>query len=662
MLRAFSEHTNSDRSPQGSPDGICGVFLAGVRGNFRFLSEAMSAPRNIIFRYSLPVATVGLTVLIRAAVNPWLHCNEAVSSFTVAVLISGLFAGVGPCIVAIGLSLLSSLMLLKLPEGTNLTAYGIIFLVVSAVTLYIAHACRSLRKSEEAACKALEQREEQLRIAIEALPLGVAFTDQAGRITTVNQAAREMWGGMRYLGVEDYDKFRLFRSGRRDPVPLQDTPHFRALQGETVLNEVFDIENSDGKMRTVTASSIPLKVGDGPVFGVVSVGEDITQRRSDMEELRRAKEVAEAASLAKGRFLAVLSHELRTPLTPVLMLSENMEANTDLPSRVREDAGMIRCHVTQEARLIDDLLDLTRIERGKFVLDPRRVDIHELLRSAVEMLQPEAQGKGVGISMDFLARRHHVNADRARIRQVIWNLLGNGLKFTPPGGCISVITEDATECFIQISVRDTGIGISPEALPTVFKAFEQGDTDHRRFGGLGLGLSIARALVKMHRGEIEVTSPGLGHGTTVAVTLPALDEEQRIEAAPLIRKETVASHLRILLVEDHEPTALVLARLLKRRGHEIRVAGSVAEALSNGDFQIDLLVSDIGLPDGSGIDVIRHFRAAAWEFRAIALSGFGMEQDVEVSLAAGFDRHLIKPVDFGSLEAAIESLFPKTLS
>ena len=265
--------------------------------------------------------------------------------------------------------------------------------------------------------------------------------------------------------------------------------------------------------RSVLISAFPLSSnhGEGDRRALVVI-EDITERQHAMEEIKRAKEEAEAASLAKDRFLAVLSHELRTPLTPVLMLAENMEKHAELPSSLRLDASMIRRYVSLEARLIDDLLDLTRIEKGKLHLEKNLVDFHEVIQSVVELLRLDAQNKEIGISINFRASRTGVMGDRARLKQVIWNLLGNALKFTPPGGGVAVSTEDQGDR-LQVTIKDSGIGIPPQALSTIFEAFEQAVPEHRRFGGLGLGLAIARSLVELHGGEICAESEGVGRGS-----------------------------------------------------------------------------------------------------------------------------------------------------
>ena len=250
---------------------------------------------------------------------------------------------------------------------------------------------------------------------------------------------------------------------------------------------------------------------------------DVTERKRAEEELRRAKEAAEEAGRAKDRFLATLSHELRTPLTPVLATIAYVETMPDLPAELREEFASIRRNVELEARLIDDLLDVTRIGQGKLELHREVVDAHAILRAALEVCQGEAEAKGLEVSLALRAKVHHVWADPVRLQQVFWNLIKNAVKFTPAGGRISLRSADAGAGRLAIEVADTGVGIEPEALPRIFDAFEQGGTAvTRRYGGLGLGLAIAKMLVELHGGSLTATSGGRAGGSLFRVELETI--------------------------------------------------------------------------------------------------------------------------------------------
>ena len=280
----------------------------------------------------------------------------------------------------------------------------------------------------------------------------------------------------------------------------------------------------DGTVRWVQGKGRGIFEGrDGERHPVRFVGtvQDITARKDAEAQLQEAKEAAETASLAKDRFLAVLSHELRTPLAPVVTAVALLEMTPGLPPEVQEYLAMIRRNIALETRLIDDLLDLSRVISGKFRLDRRPTHVNDLVEHVMDILGGEVHDKGLTVETTLAARADLVDADPARLQQVVWNLVQNAAKFTPAGGTIAVATRSTVEGRVEVEVRDTGKGISPEALPSIFNAFEQGDPAvTRQFGGLGLGLSIAKAVVDRHGGTIRAASDGPGRGSSFVVALP----------------------------------------------------------------------------------------------------------------------------------------------
>jgi PAS domain S-box-containing protein len=385
---------------------------------------------------------------------------------------------------------------------------------------------------------------------------------------------------------------------------------------------------------------------------------DITERKLAeelktrlLESERSARAESDRASRQKDEFLASLSHELRTPLTPVLLSLSMLMRRDDLPPEVSDALSMARQNVELEARLIDDLLDLTRVANGKLQLFPEVSDVHQLLRRAMEIC---CGGAGAAIELRLDASRHHAWVDPGRLQQVFWNLLSNARKYTPPDGRIAVCSRNDEAGRVRIEVADTGEGIAPETLPRIFNAFEQGDAPAgRRRGGMGLGLAIARAITEAHGGSITASSAGRGMGAKFTLELSTMDPQltqfDARKPAPASRR---SRSLRILLVEDHDATRVVMTRLLKHLGHHVTTAGTVEEAIAYADAaEIDLVISDLGLPDGSGHQVMQAFGQAG--VKGIAVSGYGMERDILMSRAAGFAEHLIKPVDLGKLEEAI---------
>jgi PAS domain S-box-containing protein len=380
-------------------------------------------------------------------------------------------------------------------------------------------------------------------------------------------------------------------------------------------------------------------------------------------EAHQAREEAEAANRAKDRFLAVLSHELRTPLTPVLAEVSAMLEDPDTPQSVRPVLEMTRRNVELEARLIDDLLDLNRIIQGKLRLNREVVDCHQLVIEALEICRGGIEEAGLHVELELKAARHHVEADAARLQQIIWNLIKNAVKFTPRGGFIAIRTIDQGEGMI-VEVADTGVGIDAEVLHSIFDAFEQGGTSiTQQFGGLGLGLAISRSLAEAHGGHLTASSPGKNQGATFTLELPKAEtapSSQSLKTSTPVVDEPgeEKESLRILLVEDNADTLRVMARLLGRRGHRVTTADGITAALKAAkEAEFDLLISDLGLPDGNGLDLIRLIREDQTRtFPGIALSGFGMDEDVRRSREAGFAEHLIKPIDFTSLDQAIRRI------
>jgi signal transduction histidine kinase/CheY-like chemotaxis protein len=379
--------------------------------------------------------------------------------------------------------------------------------------------------------------------------------------------------------------------------------------------------------------------------------------RESQAQLRRAVEDARQANEAKDRFLAALSHELRTPLTPVLLSVGGMEADPGLPAPVRAELAMIRRSIALETRLIDDLLDISRMVTGKLVLQVGPVAAHPVLRDVAEMLAGEFREKAVTLRCDLAAADDVLAADATRLQQVAWNLLKNAAKFTPAGGTAAIRTGNPRPGLLRVEVTDTGIGIDATTLPTLFAAFQQGGPAiTQEFGGLGLGLAICKALVEMHGGTLTAASEGRGKGACFTIDLPTAPAAARLPAgvSPRASAPAVPQSLRLLLVEDNDVTLRTLRRLLEGTGHRVAAAGTVAAALQAArDGAFDLLLSDIGLPDGSGLDLLKGLRDAGHRMPAIALTGFGMHADIERSKAAGFAAHLTKPVDLQELEAAI---------
>ncbi|HYV28220.1 MAG TPA: PAS domain S-box protein, partial [Candidatus Eisenbacteria bacterium] len=501
----------------------------------------------------------------------------------------------------------------------------------------------------------------------------VEFSDDAiiskdlnGIIKSCNQGAAQLFG---------YDIEELIGRPMRTLIP-EDRDHEetnileRIRRGERIEHFETIRRRKDGSLIEVSLMISPVIDESGKVIGASKIARDITERRHAEQKLNEsfqreklAREKAEMANRAKDDFLASLSHELRTPLNPILLLASDASENSDLSPEVKANFEIIRKNIELEARLIDDLLDITRIVHGKLSLHQRVVGLQSVLEETIRNVQPEFSEKQILVSLEFQCPQRHVFGDDVRLQQVFWNVLRNAVKFTPRGGRIG-ITVKAVAGKLHISFTDTGVGIAPAEIQKIFEAFAQGDnaqnTAHR-FGGLGLGLAIARKLVEMHSGRIFATSEGKGKGSTFTIELPAVEPALPKVPPPASNpgaelSGTTKPAMCILLVEDHEPTRTALSHLLLRRGYKVIPVASASEARSVAAAEkIDLVISDISLPDGNGNDLMQ-FLSTQYNLGGIAMTGYGMEEDIEKARKSGFLKHLTKPVSIRTLETAVASL------
>ncbi|MES2598969.1 MAG: PAS domain S-box protein [Verrucomicrobiota bacterium] len=499
--------------------------------------------------------------------------------------------------------------------------------------------------------------EERFRVALEAAEMAAWEYDiPANRVLWNEQHFHLLGLPVRAGQLEPEDLLREVHP--EDDVRIRECLRVAVEETGQYRADFRIIRADTGEVRWMSGFGQATRRGSGGLTTrIAGVMIDITERKHAEAALREAKEEAEAASRAKDDFLAALSHELRNPLNPVLLSASDLAHDPALPEAAREQLKMIHRNIELEARLIDDLLDLTRIAQGKMRLQRMPNDVHALLRHTEEIVREDAAASGVALEFNLEAEECHVMADAARLQQVFWNIIKNGIKFSGSRGGqgigrVCVRTFNAIPGRLTVEIQDNGVGISPAMMAKIFRPFEQGEHGGHRFGGLGLGLTIAKKVMDLHDGELRAASAGLGQGSTFAVELATVAtstiQNARIQApAPSIRP------LRLLVVEDHEPTIQVLSRVLQRDGHQVHMARSASEALKFAESgECDLVVSDIGLPDRTGVEMMRELRQLrGW--RGIALSGYGMETDIRESLAAGFVAHLVKPLNIDSVRKAI---------
>jgi signal transduction histidine kinase/ActR/RegA family two-component response regulator len=385
----------------------------------------------------------------------------------------------------------------------------------------------------------------------------------------------------------------------------------------------------------------------------MAIAAAIGERNRAHAAIEQQKDAVEAANRTKDNFLAMLSHELRTPLTPVLAAVDTLDSDDYGSTEKKTSLAMIRRNVELESQLIDDLLDLTRIAKDKLQLRLGPLDAHEIINNVVEISRPEAEARKLKVHLNLRAGAYHVSGDAAKFQQIIWNLLKNAIKFTEDNGEITICTTNPEPQSLAIAVHDTGIGIEPDVMERIFDPFEQGErTLQRRYGGLGLGLAISKSLAQAHGGTLIARSEGRNRGSTFILTMKTVSPPPRF--VKLTQTVPESRPLRILLVDDHQDTCSALERLLVRRGHLVAAAHNVRsamEAAARNPF--DLLISDIALPDGTGTELMAYLHAIS-PILGIAISGFGMNGDIEKSIEAGFAEHLVKPVKMENLEAAID--------
>jgi PAS domain S-box-containing protein len=481
--------------------------------------------------------------------------------------------------------------------------------------------------------------------------LAFITVDTVGTIKNLNRAA---------VALVDVD--RVHAIGRPLSTSVQPDDRQRLRDHLRAARAGSAPERCDVRLNSRAAAPIPVRLctrrseaQDGEFVVALFDLRERHAAEAERDRLAQAEREARAANHAKDTFIAMLSHELRTPLTPVLAASSALSESEELPEDLRKTLAIIRRNVATEVQLIDDLLDLTRITHGKMRVNKEPVDLHRVVRDAIGAAQRDARHGELELRFELEAALSWVTGDATRLQQVFNNLLRNAIKFTPAGGRIEIRSWNRDEKLL-VEVSDNGRGIETDTLPRLFQPFEQALQESMGSAkGLGLGLPICRGILEQHQATIAASSPGLGRGARFIIEIAST-------AAPTTRPKLASAPppppsrtLRVLLVEDHEDTAEIFERLLRRVGYAVHVANSVQSALAVELDTFDLLLSDVGLSDGSGLDLMRAFRKAG-DVKGIALSGYGTEDDVRASKAAGFAVHLTKPVDFKELLAAIALL------
>jgi PAS domain S-box-containing protein len=532
------------------------------------------------------------------------------------------------------------------------------------------------RRAEEA----IAEQREWLETTLESIGDAVIATDVRGHVVFMNPVAERLtgWRSDRARGRACTEVFQIVNEQTRREA---ENPVTRVLAEGAIVglaNHTLLI-STDGTERPIDDSGAPIRNRDGHIVGVVLVFRDVSERRrleierlavaSERERLldaeRVARSEAERASRVKDDFVAMVSHELRTPLNAILGWTQLMMQERN-PAILERGLDVVARNTRVQAQLISDLLDVSRIVAGKLRLEIHPVDLDTVVREAVEALQPEAKVKGIEIRTDILEYPGPIAGDPARLQQIVWNLVSNAIKFTPSGGTV-VVSIRRQEPNVEIVVQDTGVGIRPDVIDHVFDRFHQADWSiTRRFGGLGLGLSIVKHLAELHGGSVHGESAGEGQGSTFRVMLPSsalatVSESRAAFLLPAAMDDVISlAAMRVMLVEDEPDTREFLTRLLTQHGAVVTAASSAAEAIAQFERERpDILISDIGLPEVDGYDLIQQIRQGAAPrsatVPAIALTAYARAEDRRRALLSGFQRHLAKPIEPSELLTALAS-------
>ncbi len=482
---------------------------------------------------------------------------------------------------------------------------------------------------------------------------GIVICDAAGKIVRASPTARELSGGNPLLQPFDTE-FPIYQAPlpRTGELPVRAVSARKVLQGQTARALEAILVRADGTQVPLLVNAGPLRNQQGQVLGCIITLTDITQRK-------RSEEMLKNADHRKDEFLALLGHELRNPLAPIRNALEVMRLRPIHDNALQHARDIIDRQTQQLIRLVDDLLDISRIARDKFHLKKSMVALAEVVARAVETSQPLIAAKRQHLTLHLPPQPLHLNIDGGRVAQVISNILNNAAKYSEPHSRIDLTAEKRPN-ELAIRIRDTGMGIKPELLPHIFDMFMQSERHlDRSEGGLGIGLALVRKLVELHGGKVAAFSEGPGKGSEFVITLPLPEDQARVDSPP----DTAASPtrqtltpLRILVIDDNRDAAECLELLLRFEGHQVESANDGAAALAAAErLRPQAVILDLGLPHMDGFEIARRLRHLPGldKMVLIALTGYASEDDRQRCQQASFDYHLTKPVDLPELEAVL---------
>jgi len=516
----------------------------------------------------------------------------------------------------------------------------------------------------EQAITELSQSEKRYRYLAESIPQLVWTANKDGLLTDINQR----WSNFTGLTLAQVQTEGWQIIVHPDDVPILSQQWALSQQNGINYQAEGRIRRVDGVYRWHLHQAIPLKNKRGQVIKWFGTATDIEeakqleqQRIQLLQQEQAARQAAEQANRTKDDFLAILSHELRSPLNPILGWSKLLQSKKLDEEKTTYALATIERNAKLQTQLIDDLLDVAKILRGKLSIDELPINLVSVIDAAIEVVETSAKAKSISLQ-PTLIDICQVRGDEARLQQIVWNLLSNAIKFTPIGGQVN-IRLDKVNNYAQMTIKDTGIGISREFIPHLFESFRQKDISiTRQYGGLGLGLSIVKYLVDAHGGTITVDSPGEGQGSTFAVLLPLAKNESIYPSTNKFSSAEIdLAGIKVLAVDDNPDARELLTTLLNLYGVEVKVVASAAEVLTHlDDFEPDVLVCDISMPNMDGYTLLQQIRALSPEqggqIPAIAVTAYARQEDYQLALHSGFQKHIAKPLQPEMLALAVAEL------
>ncbi len=496
----------------------------------------------------------------------------------------------------------------------------------------------------------LRRNEARLQALLESVPDVITVINCGGTILSESVAVKRVLG---------YEQEELVGRTLFELVHPDDLAGFYCAFSD-VTREIGPTATVEFRHRTRDGSWRRLEAVLGTLYersepaGMILTLRDLSGRRHELDRSSPEGSAHEAATRTRNRFVAMLSHELRTPLTPALLGIDALQEDSRF-DEAKPMLEMIRRNIELESRLLEEMSVFSQIAQGKLRLRLESVDAHAAVRNVLEICQSDLAARQIDVRLDFRAAESHVRADSTELQQIVWNLVKNAVKFSRQGGALTIASSNDASGGLTLEFTDNGIGIDPALAPLIFDSFQQGD--RWVHGGLGLGLFIAKGLAEAQDGALTVFSEGRGKGATFRLALKTAPAKEPPSPGEPREPALADKRLQILLVEDHDDTRTALESLLKRRGHAVLAAPTMRAGLTLAqECRCDLLISDIGLPDGTGHELMERLRVGQPSIRAIAMSGFAMQADIEQSRNAGFAEHLVKPVAFELLHSVIQKL------